>query len=427
MGTDKVYGKAGDTAITPEWLSAQQLAYVAKSVDEFFGNRDKRSCVISVPADFKEDRRQSTVRAGQQAGFEVIGIVNEPTSAFLAYGLSHQEGDQVIEVIDVGGGTTDVTIGSKQGSDFNVLASRGDQRLGGGDVDEILMAWACDAFKKQTGVDLTKESHPMEYFTAKEEIRHAKHALFAKQETKIAIRVDKDSMQLTLTRDKLADLIKPLLKKLEDLMLAAEADAKVKREELKVLPVGGSWRLIAVREMVKRIYGEDRIVGGKTSPDQAVVLGSAIHAAKLASSLGKVLVDERLHAIPAPAIKHCDVTAHGLGVSVSKPGKQERFMSEILARNTPLPCTATKAYGSVEDNQTLFSIEVLEGREVQPVSECLVVASKELTFPARGSSNPSIDVTMSYDTNGMCRVVVFDRVSKRSEEITINFSEKGKI
>ena len=329
-------------------------------------------------------------------------------------------------IVDMGGGTTDITIANKQGSEFNVLASDGDKKLGGKDVDDALLAWVCDAFKGKHGQEVTREKYPAEMFTILEEVRRAKHGLFAKQEAKVAVRVDAQTIQLSLGRDKLADMIKPLTNRLEELILTTESKSGVRREELKVLLVGGSTRLTPVRDLIKRIYGQESILGGKVSPDQAVCLGASIHAAKCAVASNKILVDQEFRAIPEPLIKHTDVTAHGLGVAILDLDTGNRIMSEILKQNTPIPCKASKEYGSLRDDQTGFLIEVLQGRNEQLIAECLVVARKEIHLPARSNSKPSIDVTMAYDKNNMCHVTVFDRVSKNSEEITVDFSQNAK-
>ena len=426
MGTSEVFCKAGRKKVTATDLSVEALKHVSCSLDAHFGEREKRKAVITVPAYFLQDARQATQAAAEKAGFEVIGIINEPTAAAVAYGLNEEQGDCVVLIVDIGGGTTDITIGSKQGGEFEALATDGDKHLGGKDVDDLLVAWFCDEFQRQHGVEITEKDHPSERFTILEEMRRAKHALFARQEIAVAARVGDKDLKLTLSRDKLAEMIAPLTERVRDLILAAEKASGVKREELKVLLVGGSTRLMPIREMIKGIYGEDSIVGGRLSPDHAVSLGAAIHAMNLAiETEGGVVVNQQLEPIPAPAGgKHKEATAHGLGVAVGVPGKDERRMSEILKRNSPIPCKATKEYGSMSDTQTEFQVEVLQGREDQLVSESLVVASKQLSLPPRSAKNASLEVTMAYDRNGVCGVTVFDRVSKQSEEITVDFTKK---
>jgi molecular chaperone DnaK len=427
MGTSDVFCNAGKKDVTATDLSVNVLKHVSRSLDEHFGEREKRKAVVTVPAYFLEDARQATREAAEKAGFEVLGIINEPTAAAIAYGLNGEQGDNVVLIVDIGGGTTDITIGSKQGGEFEVLATDGDKHLGGKDVDELLVDWYCEEFQRQHDVEITEKDHPSERFTILEEMRRAKHALFARQEITVAARVGGKNLQLTLGRDKLAEMIEPLTDRVRNLIVTAEKASGVNRKELKVLLVGGSTRLMPIREMIKGIFGEDSAVGGKLSPDHAVCLGAAIHAMNLAiEETDGVPVDPDFKPIPAPAGgKHKEATAHGLGVAVGVPGKDERRMSEILTRNSPIPCKATKEYGSMSDTQTEFQVEILQGRENQSVSEALVVGSKLLSLPPRSSKKASLEVTMAYDRNSMCCVTVFDRVSKKSVEITVDFTKKN--
>ena len=427
MGTSEIFCKADGKDVTATDLSVNVLQHVSRSLDEHFGEREKRKAVITVPAYNLENARQATREAAEKAGFEVLGIINEPTAAAVAYGLNEDQGDGVVLIVDIGGGTTDITIGSKQGGEFEALATDGDKHLGGKDVDELLVNWFCEEFQRQHGVEVNDEDHPSERFTILEEMRRAKHALFARQEIPVAARVGDRNLQLTLSRDKLAEMIASLTERVRDLILAAEKASGVKREELKVLLVGGSTRLMPIREMIKGIYGEDSIVGGKLSPDHAVCLGAAIQAMNLAIEVeGGVPTDQDFKPIPAPAGgKHKEATAHGLGVAVGVPGKDEHRMSEILKRNSPIPSKATKEYGSMSDTQTEFQVEILQGREGQLRSEALIVGAKQLSLPPRSAKKASLEVTMAYDRNNMCHVIIFDRVSKKSVEITVDFTKKN--
>jgi molecular chaperone DnaK (HSP70) len=354
-----------------------------------------------------------------------MALINEPTAAALAHGLIEKQGDRLALIGDFGQGTLDCSLVSFGGGKANVIASHGDNQLGGKDVDDKLLNLVVKRFATDHALAITPESHPADYFQLWQQVVHQKERLSACGAVKICARVDGKQVVLEITRDSLAKEIGDLIVRAEKVTDEAIANAKVDPKEItQILPIGGSSRLVPFQDMLKRKFGANRIHGGNVSPDLAIVEGAAIHAAKLVFTSGATMVDKSLKAIPAPAIQHTDVMPHSLGVSVQDPVSRAESCSTILEKNQALPCSATKQFGSVTDDQRLFVVSVLQGEDGQPVKDCLVVGQRQLELPARPSGQPSLEVNMGYDNSGMVSVVCKDLVSGKQETITVNFFNK---
>jgi len=423
VGTDKVYLTEGSLQVTPEWCQTQILKYERQSaVQHLNDDRAASQAVITVPAYFTEKERQSVKRSAEMAGIEVLQLINEPTAAGLAFGVNEKQGDRLVLVLDFGGGTLDASLVNYAGGEATVLATHGDKHLGGMDVDHALLHLIREQFAKEHRLDISPESHPADWFALREEVVRQKHLLTSRTEVKLIARVEGKPVVVPITRRQLADLIRPLLERVKKITLEAIQQAKVNKADIKhVLPVGGSSRLVAFQDLIKGLFGGECLLLGGVSPDMAIAEGAAIHAAKLVSAGGATLVDQALQAIPAPAIKHTDVMSHSLGVAVQDRVSDAEYCSVILERNTPIPCTASKRYGSVDDHQIHFKIRVIQGEDGQPAKDCLVVAECEPELPARSHTEPSIEITMGYDPSGMVKVVVRDLISGKTEDITIDF------
>jgi len=424
VGTDKVYKSESGKEITPEFLQAQVLKYIQNSVRKYFGDSITGSlkAVITCPAQFNDKQRQSIKESSKQVGFDVLAIINEPTSAGLAYGVNEKQGDRLVLVSDFGGGTYDSSILAYAGGNVTVLSSNGDKRLGGKDVDNILLDLVQKAFQSEHNLKISPKSHPVDWFNIREEVIRQKHMLSSRTEVKIVARVESKQVIIPVTRKDLEMALKPLIKKIEKITLETIKRAKVDKKDIKhVLTVGGSSRLVSFQDSIKRMFGENSILGGSVSPDLAVAEGSTIDAAKLISAEGKTIVDEALRSIPAPSIFHTDCMPHSLGVAVQDNGSNALYCSGILERNSPIPCQATKMYASVIDSQTEFYVQVLQGESDQKFEDCLVVGDRSLVLPARPSDKESLEVVMSYDNSGMVNVSVKDLVTGKIEDITIDF------
>jgi len=423
VGTDRVYLTEGSLQITPEWCQTEILKYQRQGAVKYFNDeRAASQAVITVPAYYTEKERQSVKRSAEMAGIEVLQLINEPTAAGLAFGVSEKQGDRLVLVLDFGGGTFDTSLVNYAGGEVTVLATHGDKHLGGMDVDNALLNLIRDQFAKEHGLDISPETHPADWFAIREEVVRQKHLLASRTEVKLVARVEGKQVVITITRPQLTDLIRPLLERVKKITLEAIQQAKVNKADIKhVLLVGGSSRLVAFQDLIKGLFGEECLLAGGVSPDMAIAEGAAIHAAKLVSAGGATLVDQALQAIPAPAIKHTDVMSHSLGVAVQDRVSAAEYCSVILGRNTPIPYKAVKRYGSVDDRQTRFKITVVQGEDRQPVKDTLVVAERELELPARSHTEPSIEVTIGYDPSGMVTVTVRDLISGKTEDVTIDF------
>ena len=426
VGTDKVYFTENGIPITPEWGQAEILKHERASAIKHTGDdRAASKAVITVPAFFNEKQRQSVQRSAELAGIEVLALINEPTAAGLANGLIEKQGDRKTVIVDFGQGTFDSTIVAFGGGKADVIASHGDNQLGGKDVDDRLLQLVLDRFAQDHGQTITPDSHPADHFQIGQQVVQSKERLSSCSAVKVCARVDGKQVVVEITRDLLAKTIADLIDRAEKVIDDVLINGKVDITEIThVLPIGGSSRLVAFQDMLKRKFGAERLHGGNVSPDLAVAEGAATHAAKLVFSAGSIIVDKSLKAIPAPAIQHTDVMPHSLGVSVADSVSMAESCSTILEKNQPLPCKATKPYGSVTADQRAFLVTVLQGEDGQPVKDCLVVGQRQLDLPPRPPGQPSLEVTMGYDISGMVSVVCKDLVSGKQESITVNFYTK---
>ena len=426
LGTDKVYFRENGVAWTPQRALAEILKYLRQSAIKYSGDdRAGSQAVITVPAFFNEKQRQIVMESAGMAGIQVLALIHEPTAAGLANGLSEKQGDRLVLIADFGQGTFDSSIVAFGSGEANVIATHGDNELGGKDVDEKLLKLVQDRFASEHSLSISAESHPADWYQTWQQVVHQKERLSSCNAVKICVRVDGKQILLEVTREVLAREIKPLIDRAEQAIDQTLMNAKVDQKAIThVLRIGGSSRLVAFEDMLKRKFGEDRIYGGKVSPDLAVAEGAAIHAAKLVFSSGATLVDKSLKAIPAPAIKHTDVMPHSLGVSVQDPVSMAQSCSVILEKNQPLPCKATKVYGSVTNDQKMFVVSILQGEEGQILKDTLVLVQKELQFEPRSPGQPSLEVSMGYDISGLVELEVKDLVSGKREHLNVDFANK---
>jgi len=426
LGSGKIYFTVDSILVSPEWAAEQIIRYVRKGAFDYFGDPSAATQgVVTVPARFDERQRQAVKTAAEAAGMTVLGLINEPTAAGLAYGLHVKQGDRTILVLDLGSGTFDATVLVFQGVEIQVLASEGDVHLGGKDVDQILLALVREEFRSKHRLEVSPETHPADWFAAREEVIRQKHLLSSRTEVTVRARIEGCTVEVPVTRDRLRSLLKDHLDRFGKVAQKTLESAKVDPSDLNgILFVGGSSRLEAFRQQVGILFGKDRIISGQVSPDLAVSEGAVLHAAKLIAEGGAKLVTPSHKAIPAPPVKHTDVTPHSLGVVVQDPVTLKQACSVMLKKDTPIPCSSDRPFGSVTDRQESFQILVVQGEEGQPLSDCLTVAERTVEFPARPSSQPSLTVTMGYDASGMVTVQVEDGVSGRVENLKTDFYAK---
>ncbi len=383
--------------MTLQKLKADAEAYLGEPVTE---------AVITVPAYFNDSQRQATKDAGQIAGLEVLRIINEPTAAALAYGLDKTEKDQTVLVFDLGGGTFDVSLLELGDGVFEVKATSGNNYLGGDDFDNRIVDWLCEEFQRDQGIDL--KADPRAISRLKEAAEKAKIELSTTTSTDINlpfVTADDSGPQhldLNLTRAKFEELISDLLEKTVGPTRQAMNDAGVTGDSIdQVLLVGGSTRIPAVQELVKKLTGKDP--NQSVNPDEVVAIGAAIQAGVLGGEVKDILL--------------LDVTPLSLGVETLGG-----VFTKMIDRNTTIPTKKTETYTTAADSQPSVEIHVLQGeREMAAYNKTLGRFSLDGLPPApRGM--PQIEVTFDIDANGIVNVSAKDKGTSKEQQITITGS-----
>ena len=390
---------------TPQDISAMILGKLKADAESYLGEEVKEA-VITVPAYFTDSQKQATKDAGKIAGLEVKRIINEPTAAALAYGLDKEEGHHKILVYDLGGGTFDVSILDLGDGVFEVLATNGNNKLGGDDFDNALLDFIAESFEKQNGVDLRKDNMALQRL--KEAAEKAKKELSSSQSTNVNlpfITVKEDGplhLDMDITRAKFDQLTSHLVDKTVEPLKKAMADAKVTKDDIeKVILVGGSTRIPAVQEAVKKETGKDPFKG--INPDECVAIGAAIQAGVLTGEVKDVLL--------------LDVTP--LSLSIETLGG---VATKLIERNTTIPTKKSQIFSTAADNQSAVDIHVMQG-EREMASGNVTLGRFQLTgIPPAPRGVPQIEVTFDIDANGIVNVSAKDLGTGKAQSITITSS-----
>ncbi|HEX55090.1 MAG: molecular chaperone DnaK [Candidatus Altiarchaeales archaeon] len=406
MGTNykyKIFGKE----YTPQQISAFILQKIKRDAEDFLGEPVKKA-VITVPAYFDDNQRTATKDAGTIAGLEVVRIINEPTAAALAYGIDKSEKEQNILVFDFGAGTLDVTIMEFGDGVFEVKSTSGDTQLGGKDMDDAIVKWLVEDFKKETGIDLKNDQTAMQRL--REAAEKAKIELSTVLETEINLPyITADSsgpkhLVRKLTRAHLEELVRPIVEKCRKPMEQALKDAKLKPEDItKIILVGGPTRMPIVRKFVEDFVGKKAERG--IDPMECVAMGAALQGAVLAGEIKDIVL--------------LDVTPLTLGVEV-----EGGLVEPIIPRNTTIPTRKSKIFTTAADFQTAVTIHVVQGERPMASDNTSLGRFNLVGIPPAPRGVPQIEVTFDIDANGILNVSAKDLGTGKEQKITITASTK---
>jgi len=408
MGSDYIF-KIQDKEYKPQQISSFILQKIKKDAEAFIGEPVEKA-VVTVPAYFDDNQRQATKDAGTIAGLDVVRIINEPTAASLAFGLDKAKEDMKILVFDFGGGTLDVTIMEMGGGVFEVLSTSGDTQLGGTDMDQVLIDYVIDDFKKKEGIDLSQDTTATTRI--REAVEKAKIELSTVMETDVNLpfiaqdpSTGAKNLELRITRAKLDELILPIVERCKPSIVKAFEDAKLSNSDInKIVMIGGPTRMPLVRKIVSEVVGKEAESG--VDPMEAVAMGAAIQAGIIA---GDVTSD----------IVLLDVTPLTLGIE-TLGGVRE----PLIERNTTIPTSKSKVFTTAADNQTAVTIHVVQGERPMATDNVSLGSFNLSDVPPAPRGVPQIEVKFDIDANGIINVTAKDLGTQKEAKITIESSSK---
>ena len=401
MGTNEKVSAEGKE-YTPQEVSAMILQYLKGFAEEYLGEKVTKA-VITVPAYFNDAERQATKDAGRIAGLEVERIINEPTAAALAYGLDKMDHDEKILVYDLGGGTFDVSILELGDGVFEVLATAGDNRLGGDDFDQVLMDYLVQEFKKENGIDLSKDKMAVQRL--KDAAEKAKKDLSGVTSTQISLpfitagEAGPLHLEVTMTRAKFDDLTASLVERTMVPTRQALKDAGLSASQIdKVILVGGSTRIPAVQDAIKKETGKEPHKG--VNPDEVVAMGAAVQGGVLTGDVKDVVL--------------LDVTPLSLGIET-----MGGVFTKLIERNTTIPTSKSQTFSTAADNQPAVDIHVLQGERPMSADNKTLGRFQLADIPPAPRGVPQIEVTFDIDKNGIVNVKAKDLGTQKEQNITI--------
>lgn len=402
--------------LAPSDISAMILAKLKRDAESYL-NSPVPYAVITVPAYFDDVRRRATIAAGEVAGFEVLDLLNEPTAAAIAFGVTRSEGDERVLVYDLGGGTFDVTLMQVRGQEITILGTDGDHQLGGKDFDDLIMSYAARQFVEEHGFDPTED--PFIAGELRTNAENTKRQLSKRSKSVIMLRARGKTCRIELTRAKFEALIKPKL----DTTLAVVRDvlrvAEISPTAVdRVLLIGGSTRILLVRKMLAEFFGTEP--DSTVNPDEAVAMGAALIAAKRIAELRPTDTAPEI-VEKVGGLQITDVTSHSFGIEAFVPGTQQRINSVLIPRNTPIPAEVSKEFVTTLPGQTAIRVTIYQG-EFEDPALCNPVGEFTLGgLPPDRPPGRKVRITVSCANNGVVNVTALDLESGKKTTTEVSY------
>jgi Molecular chaperone len=420
MGNPNWYYTHDGEKYTPTDISAIILTKLKNDAEAYLG-RSLPYVVITVPAYFDDDRRRATINAGEQAGFKVLDVLNEPTAAAIAFGIDRGAASETVLVYDLGGGTFDVTIMQVKGKEIKILATDGDHQLGGKDFDDAIMRFAVRTFMAEHGFDPTED--PIIAGELRAHAEKTKRELSKRGRSLLLLRGQGKESRIEIERAKLDELIRPKLGTTLALVRSSLADANLTPQQIdRVLLIGGSTRVPAVRQMLADFFGKE--ADFSVNPDEAVALGAAL---VVAQKMMTITPED----MPQPVVEKVggiqisDVTSHSIGVEAFVPGSNQRINSILIPRNSPIPAEVSKEFVTTMQGQTGIKVNIFQGEFPDPAL-CNPVGEFILTgLPPNRPPGRKVRVTVACNGSGVISVTALDIESGHQTSTEVSYKNES--